>query len=436
MNRLFNFNQKLSIRIPILIAIVFLSLISISILKSAGNFESEIFGLMFSRVQKQVLWIIIGIFLFIMIQFIRLRFFHEKMFLLYFAFLFMLILPFFSDATKGAQNWFLGFQPSEIGKIIIVISMAKILSENKKNINNLMFLFISILMLIVPVCIFVAQRDLGAALVYSFIFIPMAYWSGLKPFLIFFLISPILTVYARLYISIYDAYPSYEGYTYILVPFFLILNCIFLIRFFSNNKESSRYKLFFMCSYIVVNLLFSFLSSYSWNYLNETKDISHRSADLKGRIENFIIPSLNEHAGGWHIKQSMVAVGSGGVFGVGLGEGTQVNLRFLPEADTDFVIASIAEALGFTFILIIIFLYFNLLYWLLFYAQHLSSLFLSLLIIGYSSILFAHIIITLGMAVALAPITGIPAPFLSYGGTFTLTCFSILGICNNASNNK
>ncbi len=436
MNRIFNFNQKFYIRIPILISIIFLSLISISILKSAGNFESEIFGFMFSRAQKQILWIIIGILLFIIIQFIRLRFFHEKMFLLYFTFLFIITLPFLSDATKGAQNWFLGFQPSEIGKIIIVISMAKILSENKKYINNIMFLFGSILLLIIPVIVFVTQRDLGAALVYLFIFIPMIYWAGIKPFLIFFLISPILTVYTSLYINIYDAYPNYEGYSYILLILFLILNFIFFISFFSKNKESHRYKVFFMCSYIVMNLSFYFLSTYCWDYLNDTKDSSFRSVDLKGRIENFIIPSLNENDGGWHIKQSMVAVGSGGVFGVGLGEGTQVNLRFLPEADTDFVIASIAEALGFIFILIIILLYFNLLYWLLFYAQYLPSLFLSLLIVGYSSILFAHIIITLGMAVALAPITGIPAPFLSYGGTFTLTCFSMLGICNNASNNK
>ena len=157
--------------------------------------------------------------------------------------------------------------------------------------------------------------------------------------------------------------------------------------------------------------------------------------DIRGRIENFIIPSLNPNAGGWQIKQSMVAVGSGGLFGVGLGEGTQVKLNFLPEADTDFIISSIAEAFGFSFILAIIFLYILLFYWLLVYAQKAKSNFSSLIIVGYSSILFAHSIITLGMAVALAPVTGIPAPFLSYGGTFTVSCFAMLGICNNISNN-
>ena len=82
MNRIFNFNQKFSIRLPIFISILFLSLISLSILKYAGNFESEIFGVMFSRVQKQLLWIFLGVIMFLIIQFVRLRFFHEKMYCL------------------------------------------------------------------------------------------------------------------------------------------------------------------------------------------------------------------------------------------------------------------------------------------------------------------------------------------------------------------
>lgn len=436
MNRIFNFKQKFYVRIPILISFIFLSFISISILKSAGNFESEFFGITFSRVHKQLLWIFLGFIVFCLFQFVRLRFFHEKMFFLYIGFIMIISLPFMGEVTKGAQNWIFGFQPSEIGKIIIVISLAKILSDNKKYINNFIFIMLCLLILFIPVLIFVAQKDLGAALVYSSIFIPMIYWAGAKPSIIFLLISPILSVYTALYINIYKANPMYEGYTYIILSIYFLMLFIFLIKFISNSKESPQYKIFFISIFIFLNVIFSLLSSYSWNYLAETQNTSNRSRDLKGRIENFIIPSLNENAGGWHIKQSMIAVGSGGIFGVGIGEGTQVKLRFLPEADTDFVIASIAEALGFIFIFFIILLYFNLLYWLIFYAYQLPSLFLSLLVIGYSSILFSHMIITLGMAVALAPITGIPAPFLSYGGTFTLTCFAILGICNNASINK
>ena len=139
MNRIFNFNQIFTIRIPILISIISLSIISLLILESAGNYKTEFFGIMFSRVQKQILWLIIGSITFILIQFVRLRFFHERMFLLYLFFLIFIFLPFFAEATKGAQNWFMGFQPSEFGKIIIVISLAKVLSDNQKRLSNVFF---------------------------------------------------------------------------------------------------------------------------------------------------------------------------------------------------------------------------------------------------------------------------------------------------------
>tara|TARA_B100000700_G_C14982132_1_gene826959 strand:- start:892 stop:1767 length:876 start_codon:yes stop_codon:yes gene_type:complete len=289
------------------------------------------------------------------------------------------------------------------------------------------------LLIIIPIFVFILQRDLGAVLVYAFVFIPMIYWMNVRLSFIFFLISPILTAYTILSIQIYGYYQASSKFPYIILLLLIIFNFILLLKFISNKKTSNRYKLFFIVLYIGFNFLTAFISNISWDYLENSR--SARLSDLRGRIENFIIPSLHENAGGWQIKQSMVAVGSGGIFGVGLGEGTQVKLQFLPEADTDFIISSIAEALGFISIFLIILVYMYLFYWLLIYAQYCSSNFLSLLIIGYSSVLFAHIVITLGMAVALAPITGIPAPFLSYGGSFTLTCFAILGICNNASNN-
>tara|TARA_B100000676_G_scaffold224626_1_gene222083 strand:- start:27952 stop:29256 length:1305 start_codon:yes stop_codon:yes gene_type:complete len=434
MNRIFNFNQKVSIRIPIILFIIFLSTVSLLILESAGSYQTNIFGFVFSRVQKQILWLILGSLIFILVQFIRLRFFHEKMFLLYSLFLFIILLPFMSEATKGAQNWFMGFQPSEFGKIVIVISLAKILSDNKKNLNNIFFLGFCLLIIFVPLIIFIFQKDLGAVLVYSSILVPMFYWAGVKFNLLVFLIAPIFTSYTILYVSIYNFNLDQNGYSVILLSSYFIINFIYMYMFIFKNKFSRHYKFIYITFYIIFNLLSSYATSYAWEYLNQND--SNRSKDLVGRIENFIIPSLNEYSGGWHIKQSMVAVGSGGIFGKGVGEGSQVNLRFLPEADTDFVIASIAEALGFVFIFLIILICYNLFYWLIFYAQQSPNMFKSLLIIGFSSILFSHIIITMGMAVALAPITGIPAPFLSYGGTFTLTCFLMLGICNNVSFNK
>jgi len=199
----------------------------------------------------------------------------------------------------------------------------------------------------------------------------------------------------------------------------------------NTNFSFNKYKYVFLI--ILINILASIISEKSWDYLGqENNNYSH----VKKRIENFIVPSLNTQDGGYHLDQSMIAVGSGGLFGKGLGEGTQVKHKYLPEADTDFIISSIAEAFGFLSIFLIISVYLFLMYWLLNYAKKTRSNYFSLIIIGYLSILLFHILITLGMAVSLAPITGLPAPFLSYGGSFTLTCFIMLGICNNISHSE
>ena len=162
--------------------------------------------------------------------------------------------------------------------------------------------------------------------------------------------------------NIFSSYSDQSGYPITLLVVYILINFVYVINFLKQNKISNRYKIIYISLYFIFNIIFSFIVSTGWENLNKLD--SNRSRDLVGRIENFVIPSLNEFSGGWHIKQSMVAVGSGGGFGNGIGEGSQVNLRFLPEADTDFVIASIAEALGFTFIFLIILVCYNLFYWL------------------------------------------------------------------------
>ena len=431
MNKIFRFSQRLYIRIPILISFIILPIISLLVLQYAANFESSIFGVMLSRVEKQFIWLILGFFIFLILQFLRVRFLNEKIYLMYMLTILLLILPFFADAVKGAKNWIFGFQPSELGKIIIVIALAKFLSDNKKNINTISSILISAIIILIPTLIFIGQKDIGTALVYFSILIPMLYWIGLKPIYCFLIFTPIAAGYINMTFNVYGDNIGYSNSSIpILILFaWLIINFIFLIR---SNKKGVNI-LILLASIFFINIFFTIISDYSWEYMNDSRN---RLSYIKARIENFIIPTLNPQDGGYQVAQSKVAVGSGGFFGLGLGEGTQVKLQFLPEADTDFIISSIGEALGFLFIFIIILVYLNLFYWLLDYAHKTRNNFFSLLIIGYSSILFFHIIITLGMAVAVAPVTGLPAPFLSYGGTFTLSCFIMLGICNNISNNN
>ena len=146
------------------------------------------------------------------------------------------------------------------------------------------------------------------------------------------------------------------------------------------------------------------------------------------RIQTFLSPMQDPQGTGYQVIQSITAIGSGGIWGKGLGQGTQTQLRFLPVRDTDFIISVIGEEWGLFGITIILVAFFIMLYWFIIYAGSISNQFSSLTLIGFASILFFHLIVNMGMTVGLLPVTGLPAPFLSYGGSFLLTCMFILAL--------
>ena len=221
--KIFNFNQKISIRLSILVSIFILSIISFFILEYAGTHSSKILGFELSRVQKQFIWIGIGSLLFVIIQFVRLRFFHEKINLFYIFTLALMCLPFTQPEIKGAKNWFMGFQPSEPSKIIIVMFLAKFLSDNYKQINNVYSILISFIIVFVTVSILILQNDYGTAIIYLSILMPMLYWAGLNSFYIFFIISPLITMYINMVSNVY-----FENKIESIFPSFILYLWIFL----------------------------------------------------------------------------------------------------------------------------------------------------------------------------------------------------------------
>ena len=146
------------------------------------------------------------------------------------------------------------------------------------------------------------------------------------------------------------------------------------------------------------------------------------------RLESFIDPFRDPLGAGYNVIQSIIAVGSGGVFGKGLGNGTQSHLRFLPERHTDFIFASLAEELGLIGSLLVIFILGGLLYRLLTLATHAKSSSSRLIYIGTFSYLFFQIFINLGMNIGLAPVTGVTLPLISYGGSSILATAITLGV--------
>lgn len=151
----------------------------------------------------------------------------------------------------------------------------------------------------------------------------------------------------------------------------------------------------------------------------------------KARIYAFIDPMADAKGGGYNVIQSMVAVGSGGIFGKGIGHGSQSQLNFLPEKHTDFIFASISEELGFVGSLVVIMLFFVMFYRIRCIAKKAPDNFGYLVAIGILLMLFLQTLENAGMNMGIMPVTGIPLPFLSYGGSSLIAVLAAIGIVNN-----
>lgn len=153
----------------------------------------------------------------------------------------------------------------------------------------------------------------------------------------------------------------------------------------------------------------------------------------KDRIKTFLNPGEDALGKGYNVIQAQTALGSGKMFGKGWGRGTQTSFRFLPEYQTDFVFPTLGEQFGFMGCFGALLLYGILLGRLLVLAGKTEDLYATLLLVGIAAILMSHLILNVGMAVGLLPVTGVPLPFLSYGGSFMLTCYTMLGLALSIS---
>lgn len=146
------------------------------------------------------------------------------------------------------------------------------------------------------------------------------------------------------------------------------------------------------------------------------------------RLETFLRPTADPLGSGYNVLQSIIAVGNGGLFGMGLGQGTQSQLDFLPVVHTDFIFAGIAESVGFVGSFVLIAILVALLLRAVRVARDAPDPFGTLLALGISSLWLVQMVVNIGMNLGLAPVTGIPLPFVSYGGTALVVNFLALGI--------
>lgn len=156
----------------------------------------------------------------------------------------------------------------------------------------------------------------------------------------------------------------------------------------------------------------------------------------KARLETFLNPLSDIQGTGYNAYQSTIAVGSGQIFGKGVGYGTQSRLKFLPEYETDFIFAAFSEEWGFVGSVTILFLYFLIIFRIIKTSMYGATNFEILYGVGISIMFISHILVNIGMNIGLMPVTGLNLPFMSYGGSHLLTSFIALGVWNSMSRER
>ena len=381
---------------PLLLIPLFLVIISGLSIKSIQA------DLTLSNHLSHVLTGFFGYFLAFFISYIPLERIRKYLITFYFFSLISLILIyFFGISVSGAQRWLnfgiFSFQPSEVAKLSTILTLALVLE--KKIISKITDLISPLLVVIIPWLLIFFQPDLGTSLVLLFLTSVMLYWSQMP-------IEWILMLVFCIFTSI----------LYLTLPTVLI----FWIPFVGYLAyRSSTKKIIFPALAISSHLLVAKLTPILWQYgLKEYQ---------KDRLVLFLDPNRDPLGGGYHLIQSKIAIGSGGLFGTGLLQGKLTNLQFIPEQHTDFIFSALGEELGFLGCAIVLFLFFFLINKLINIAKNARSDFESLVVIGIAATFLFQIIINLFMTIGLGPVTGIPLPFMSYGRSSLVTNFISIG---------
>jgi len=354
---------------------------------------------------KQVLWFTIGVMIASAIVITPMKFFHKYAYWFYGVGVTLLVLVLFFGTGKGSHRWFvlgpLRLQPSEIAKIATILALARFATTQGVDVRRLKDVLLMGAIVLTPALLIIKEPDLGTAIVFMSLALPMLFWAGLSPFIIFLLLTPLLAMLA-----------SYNQYI-----FFLVMALILGVLYWRRTK------LWIILAVFAANVGVGVITPKVWASMHEYQ---------RGRILTFVGLSEDLKGSGYQVNQAKVAIGAGGFWGKGWQRGTQTQLRFLPEQHTDFIFTVIGEEFGFFGVMFVMLVFATLLLRALMIAAAAKSKFSSLVVVGCVTAISVHVIINMGMCVGVMPVTGIPLPFLSYGGSALWTNMAIVGLVLNA----
>ena len=314
---------------------------------------------------------------------------------------------FVGTSALGAQRWIniAGFhvQPSEFAKVAAILLLAGLLARFP--VERPVDLIRPIALISVPWALVFLQPDLGTSLVYGAILLVMLFWAGMSVGWLILLLSPLVTA------IISGVVPWGLA---IWIPLMALL-----------AWRSLPWRRIGLAVVTAVQVFFAAITPQLWNH--------GLKAYQRERLVLFLDPAKDALGGGYHLLQSKVGIGSGGLLGTGLMHGQLTKLRFIPEQHTDFIFSALGEEMGFIGSTLVVIAYLLLCWRLLQIALHARTDVESLRVIGVGAMLMFQVVVNICMTIGLGPVTGIPLPWLSYGRSAMLVNFLCLGFCASVS---
>jgi rod shape determining protein RodA len=390
------------IGLPILLAVL-----GVAMIFSAGQVDvpSVATGIWI----RQLVWLAIALIAFAFTTRVPLRWLEWASPWLYAIGIGLLVVVLVIGTGPNTRSWLslgpMRMQPSEFAKLATILLLARTLSPRQEPMSRLSQLLKPVLIVLVPFGLVLLQPDLGSALIFGVILIAALFWAGVPFTKIFLLVSPAMSLLLGFNAIVWGGW-------FVVLAVFLYLHKPYVFE---------------GIAVILANVAAGALTMPLWRSLAPYQ---------QNRLLVFLDPGVDPRGAGWHLIQSKVAIGSGGWLGSGFASGPQKRLAFLPEQHTDFIFSVVGEELGFLGVVFFLGLFASLLYRVLYVAMEREEAFGSTIVFSLFCVWFAHLVVNLGMTVGLMPISGLPVPFLSYGGSFLLFVFAGLGIAERVATER
>ncbi|MDZ4745506.1 MAG: FtsW/RodA/SpoVE family cell cycle protein [bacterium] len=361
---------------------------------------------------NQVYYALIGLASAMTLFFIPERVFSNLAYPLYIigVLLLVVVLTPLGKEVNGQQCWIqigkFTFQPSELAKITTLFAIAKYVSRKGFDVRTLRDIGSIAGLVLLPLALIMAQPDTGSATVFIAILLGVYLWIGGDLFLLYLIGCAPFVAASALY-----------GVLFENMIWFGIVSALVALGAFLFRRN-------LILTIVAVLLLVGagFAVKPVFDDLDEYK---------KQRLVTLFEPERNPRGSGYHVIQSILAVGSGGLTGKGFRKGTQTQLRYIPEQWTDFIFCVPTEEFGFIGGVMVIGLLAAIILRSVNIASIVRTKFAGVIAVGFASMLLFHTIVNIGMAIGLFPVMGIPLPFLSAGGTALIMNLSVVGLLLN-----